>query len=256
MKKLYKAALLAAFSLGGVIAAQAQANPNDLLVGFTDTAGGVTNDYIVDLGQIPGTENTSLDVSGFDDSTFTSIFGSALSGGQVNVGIVAGESSPGQDVIMSVLDNGTGTPTVAGSSAPSTTPTGNNINLGASTVGALLLGVQPQVSDASWYYNIAENPATEGSAGNNSFAGYLNSNPMTTINGMTESLTLDLYEDVNNGRSGTTGWTYVGDVALDLNGGTLSATFDPVPEPSTYGLLSTGGLLLLAVRRLIGPKSA
>ena len=254
--KLCRSALLAGLGLAFVTAVKAQIDPNDLVVGFSSQASGVTSDYIIDLGPIPTGANTTsannnyaLNVSGFDYSIFTSIFGSAFTSGQVNVGIIAGMDSGNQDVFESVLDNGTGTPTVAGSSAPGTSPVGSNIANAAGTVGALTLGQVVQTSEGSWYYNIAENPTTPGSAVN-SFASYLNSNPMTTIGG-TEMLTLDLYEDIDNGHAGASGWTYMGDVSLDLSGGNLTATYDPtpVPEPGTCGLAALGGFLALALRR-------
>jgi len=239
MKKIYKSVLLAALGLGGVTAAQAQINNNDLVIGFTSQAAGVTDDYLVDLGQIPGTPNTSLNVSGFSISTFSSTFGSALSDGEVNVGIIGGQGSGPADVYLSILD---------GLSAPANAPTLSNIGNAAGVALGLSLGSVPQ-SGNGFYYAVAENPTTDGAEAN-SFASYLDVNPLTTIGG-SETALLDLYEDAGSGRTGTTGWEYEGDVAIDLSGPSFTATWDPVivPEPATFGVFAVGGLMVLAVRR-------
>lgn len=255
MKNLYKAALLAALGITAV-SAQAQIANNDLVLGFTSQAAGVTSDYVLDLGQIPTTANTQL--SGISLSTFNSVFGSALSGGQVNVGIVGGTDSGTFDAITSTLDNGSGTATVAGSNAPKTATGKSQLSGAADSADGLALGVVSQGDLSSFSQNIAINPTTAGAAAN-SFAGYLGSNPLSTISSG-ETITLDLWKSTQSGKSGATAWVYEGDVALDLTGSTLSAVFDPtvvsVPEPTTYGLLAGAGLLVVALRRNINPKNA
>jgi len=253
MKNLYKAALLAALGLISVTAAQAQSasgtiNNNDLVLGFTSTVNGVSQDYILDLGQIPTAPNTQL--GGISLSAFNSIFGANLANGQVNAGIVGGLPSGTQDVITSTLQ---------GAGAPSVSPSKGNISGAAGTVSGLQLGAVSQSSSASFFQNIAETPSTAGAAAN-SFAGYLASNPLSTI-GTSETLTLDLYKDTFSGKTGTTGWSFIGDIALDLSGPTLSAVFDPtstaaVPEPATYGMLAGAGLLAVSLRRQVSRKTA
>lgn len=242
MKKLYKAALAAALGLGAVTAAHAQINNNDLVLGFTSEAAGVTSDYIVDLGQLPSSPDTVM--ASLDDALFDSTFGSAISGGQVFAGIVGGADVSSPDVFTSVA---------GGSSAPGVV-TRTYLADASGLPGAMLTGVQAQSSQSSWYYNIAENPMTPGSAVN-SFAGYLGSNPMATFNGNEEAVILDLYENTAPAiRGNPAGWEYVGNVTVTLAGSTLSAVYD-APEPSTYGLFALGGVLLFTLRRQLNRKN-
>ena len=78
MKKLYKAALLAALGLTGATAAQAQVAPSDVFLGFNDSAGpsGANNDYVIDLGAGANfTTTASLNLSSdFNASTFSTAF--------------------------------------------------------------------------------------------------------------------------------------------------------------------------------------
>ncbi|HTV41071.1 MAG TPA: PEP-CTERM sorting domain-containing protein [Candidatus Sulfotelmatobacter sp.] len=251
----YKACLLAALGFVGATAAQAQINANDLVLGFTSQASGVSDDYLVDLGQLPTTPNTALNVSGFSWTTFSSIFGSALANGQVNAGIVG--STPGNtgDVILSQLDNGTGTASIAGSATPPG-DTLSGLHDAASTVSStsLTLGEVAQSQTTSFYYNIAENPTTVGAAGISSFSAYAD-NPLVTISS-SESVVLDIYEDSYTSRSNN-GWSYDGTVTLNLSGDSLSAVYDvtPTPEPSTC-VLGGLGMLMLVVRRKWSGKLA
>jgi hypothetical protein len=265
MNKIAKIFLLAVGAATMTQALQAQlatqpANPanNDLILGFTSQASGVTEDYVLDLGQIP----TSYDqqMGGVSMSTFNSIFGSALANGQVNVGVVAGSSSfmtgDPNDVITSVLDNGWGgTPTLPGSSAP---PAPNSPSI--QNAAALVLDLTPgfggisSSSESSFTYNIAQSPTTYGT-GIPSFSSSLFTSPLTTINSSEEVL-LDLYEDTATGRT-TTGYSYVGSIEVNLSGSTLSVTYDSVvpvmPEPGIYGLLAGVALLAMALSRQGGP---
>lgn len=255
MKNLfYKAALVAALGYTGVTAAHAQINPNDLVLGFTSQASGVSDDYLVDLGQIPTTSGTSLNVSGFNGSTFSSIFGSALANGEVNAGIVGSTPGTSGDVIFSRL-NSAGTPGLAGSA----TPPGDTLPAlrdAAGTVSStsLTLGEVAQTQTTSFYYNIAQNPMADGTAGISSFAGYAD-NPLVTIPS-SESVVLDIYEDSYTSRANN-GWTYDGSVTLNLSGDSLSAVYvSPVPEPATYALFGGLGMLMLVLRRKWSGKVA
>lgn len=257
---LYKAALAAALGLAGAAVAHAQTLPNadDLVLGFTSQFAGVTSDYLIDLGQLPsapGVISTS-----FNSSTFASIFttssGNALTAGAVNVGIVGGTT--GADAITSLLDTSSlPSATVPGSSAPPPN-TKSAIDAAGGLADSLYLGVTPQSSANSFYGDVAENPTTDGSQPN-SFALYLNSNPLTTMSGTTENVTLDLWSDSNSGRSGTTGWSYDGYVDLSMNGGNLTASFDevtPAPEPAAYAIFGVLGVLMLGLRRQLKGKLA
>jgi hypothetical protein len=242
---------LAALSLGAAFvstAAQAQLDTGDLILGFTSQAAGVTSDYVVDLGAFPGEGNTTpLNTIGYSSSTFNTTFGSALDSGTLNVGIVGGVDNANAYIYTSLLDNGTGTALVAGSTAPLNISKGD-IGLAAGTLGNLNTGVVDYAD--GFTANVAENPASAGTAPT-SFTGSTGDNPLTTIPAGTSVITLDIYQNSYSGRTSTTGFDYVGDVQLDITDSGLTATFDPVaaPEPSTYALLAGGGLLAFALRR-------
>lgn len=246
-KNLYKTALVAAFGLAGAAAAQAQVNPNDLVLGFTSQYSGVTDDYLVDLGQFPtgGAINVSLNTSGFNWSTFNSIFSGAMANNALNVGIVAGQNGNSGDVIFSVLDNGTGTYYSAGSSTP-VGDTRSNLKNGAGIPLSLSLGEVAQGSTGSpttsFYSDVAENPTTPGAA-NNNFTGYVD-NPLSTMGTYT---VLDLYEDAYTGGSSGS-WVFDGTVTIGLNNDTLTAIYD-TPEPGTGLIAGISGLSILILRR-------
>jgi hypothetical protein len=254
---LYKTALAVGLGLAGATAAHAQnPNANDLVLGFTSQFSGVTSDYLIDLGQIPsspGVLTTSFSPTTFGN-TFTTSSGNALTSGALNVGIVGGSSS---DAIFSELD-GSATPltTIAGSATPASDSRAALDNGGEIATG-LTLGTTLQSSSTSFFSDVAENPNAGGASANN-FTGYVD-NPLTTINGTSESVVLDLWEDANSGRTGVSGWTYEGYVDLSLSGGNLTATFDEgvnaVPEPATYGLFGLG-VLLFGLRRYLTSKPA
>jgi hypothetical protein len=250
-KNLYKAALMAALGLAGVTAAQAQINNNDLVLGFTSQFTGVTQDYLIDLGplpsNIPANYNTPLSVSGFNSATFGGIFDTALANNAVNLGIVGStpNGDSGGEVILSILDNGTGTPTLAGSLTPPS-DTESALANASDIPTTLVLGPVSQSANGSFFNNVAENPTTPGIAGNNSFTGY-SDNPLSTLGG-SESILLDLYENTFAPRTASS-WVYAGDVSVDVSGDTLTATFDPVPEPGTALIAGISGLSLVLLRR-------
>ncbi|MGA3268450.1 MAG: hypothetical protein ABSE16_16695 [Verrucomicrobiota bacterium] len=263
MKMMYRAALLAALGAAGFVSAQAQINPNDLALGFTVPQGTGNSDYVVDLGGIPtggnivANENTVLSVSGFNGTTFSSVVGSYFAANEASVGIVGGANAggTGTDVILSVLASQSNPGTTASSSAPTPVSSQSALASAAGTIlsGGIGTGQLSQTAANSWFQQVAENSTTVGAA-NNSFASYLNNNPMTILNGTTGTEVLDLYENMGSGRSGTTGWAYDGNVTLDVAGGNLTATYDEtataVPEPNIL-VAGLGALALcgIAARR-------
>src|ERR1700678_3140010 len=95
MKQIVKLAALSVSAAVVSTAAQAQLANGDLVLGFTSQAGGVTQDYVVDLGATPTYDsvNTVLPLNGYSSTAFNSTFGSALDNGALNVGIVGGVDS-------------------------------------------------------------------------------------------------------------------------------------------------------------------
>ena len=251
-KNLYKAALVAAIGLVGATAAQAQINDNDLVLGFTSQYAGVSDDYLVDLGPLPANTsanyNLALPVTGFSSATFSSIFSSALANDAVNVGIIGATPSGGSggDVFLSQLRASlAGSPGGPNSATPPS-DTESALANASSIPTTLTLGEVAQTANGSFFNNVAESPTAVGLTGTSSFAGYAD-NPLSTIGG-SETIYLDLYENQFAPRTSSS-WEYVGDVALDLSGGALSATFDPVPEPGTALIAGVAGLSLLLLRR-------
>lgn len=258
MNKLKTISLVAAGAAMISQAVQAQSNPNanDLVLGFTSQAGGVTQDMVLDLGPIPSVTfptTYQLDGTTADLTAFTTIFGSALASGQVNVGIIGGLGGGVKDVILSTLSGSkpTGPNPTKGNIANAA---GDALSLSAYSVGSAAGEAASGLS--SWNSTIAVNPTTVGSAGaGTTYAEYVN-NPMYTINGTTKSIVLDLYKDAGTGvtGTGTTGWTYAGNVTIDLSGSSLSAIYS-APEPSSVALFGGAGVLALAFRRQFSRKN-
>ena len=263
MNRMLKPTLLAVASMG-VLAqtARAQYNPNDLILGFTQS--GAANDYIIDLGNANSTVGangtTLVNLSGdFSLSTFNSTFSGGLAAG-VNMGIVGGsQPTVGRDLYMTVLRNGPGTPSLAGSTAPANLGS-TAMSSGVGDVAAMLNGLAlspggsttiSQGNANSWTTWVLGGPDGTGTP---SFVADTGKNPMG------EGSSSIIYEDLYRGTPGTSGsMTYLGFFTLDTSGGG-SLTFTPsvvaVPEPSAYGLIAGGGLLLLALRKQIRSKHA
>ena len=248
-KHLYRVALLAALGLGGAPAAQAQINANDLILGFTSpnatSIGGNKYDYIIDLGQIPGSAGQiTLSGSQFDATTFNTILGSALAGGQAYVGIVGAQSGASGDVLLSA------------DVQPTTSSSAAFLQSAAGYPNGLALG-QVNQTGSSFYDNISQAPGQLGAAANN-FTLYAQS-PLYAITASqgTGAQTIDLnlwkatYQTIPS--SGVGAYSSQGFISLNLSGGNLGVAYNqqalPVPEPATYALLGTAGVLLFAFRR-------
>ncbi|HEX5398765.1 MAG TPA: PEP-CTERM sorting domain-containing protein [Verrucomicrobiae bacterium] len=248
-KHLYRVALLAALGLGGATAAQAQINANDLILGFTSpnaaSIGGNKYDYIIDLGQIPGSAGQiTLSPSQFNATTFNTVLGSALAGGQAYVGIVGAHSGASGDVILSADVQ----PTTSGSASFLRSAAGYPDGLGLGQVNQ---------TGSSFFENISQGPGQLGAAANN-FTLYAQS-PLYAITASqgTGAQTIDLnlweatYQTIPS--SGVSAYSSPGFISLNLNGGNLGVAFNQealaVPEPATYALLGAAGVLLLVFRR-------
>ena len=247
MKKLYKAALLAALGLTGVTAAQAQVAPSDVFLGFNDSAGpsGANNDYIIDLGAGANfTPTASLDLSSaFNASTFSTAF-SADASYLNNVAVGAVQGATGISVF-------TTTPT------PSTMGTSDFANAVASaqSQGALVVAGSGHAEYASsgqgWTYYIAASPSASGANPSNpNFASTAAGNPMQSLTSGVISETLwEATETVNGRSTSVSAFTDVGTLAINVNSGAVTFNgVEAVPEPGTYALFGSAGLMLLVFR--------
>jgi hypothetical protein len=259
MNKFIKTTMLVGASLTlGSAAARAQYVNNDILVGFT--SGTASSDYVIDIGQaFIGTTSQSDVSSFFNSSTFNSIFTGGNVG--VNVGAIGGlnTGSTGSDVFNTQLRTGNnalgsvGTETVNPKPSPAST-----ISSAAAIPPGLTQGQVTKSDLGSWTQKVAQDANTAGAAAQN-WTGLLgNQNPMSQMGSST--ISLDLFESIRTGSLTAGNWTFAGTLSFDFsNPSAMKVTFDPVgevavPEPSTYGLLAGGGLLLVALRRRLLAK--
>ncbi len=252
MNNLSKAAILTAAVTLACTRGYAQANPGDLILGFTSPS--ATLDYVVDLGSAP---TSSMDLGG---SINMSMLNTAFPGGVngVSVGVVfgVGNGAIGDDAGLSVLRTGNNAAGVAGTEAAPGAPSGGLfVTAAASSANSITLGNPANNSSTS--FTFAANTMNPGS-----FANEVGTSPSATISGTT--ISLDLYEStrlVPSGRSTpASAFTFEGQLNLDFsNPSSPSAQFipvAPVPEPTTNALLVCGGLLALFLRGLLGRKNA
>ncbi len=246
-KKLYKTVLLAALGLGGITAAQAQ----DALLGFNDAAGpsGAQNDYVIDLGAgSQFTPTATLNLSSlFSASTFTTAFNADASYlNNVAAGFVMGY-------------NGTLDQSLPSASPVGTTPSNTlfNNSEGAAQAGIPAI-VQSSATANGWSAEIAQSPTSGGSIGAPSL-GVSTGNPMGTLS--SGVLSLEIYQDTANSygnrNQSQNAWTDLGTLAMNANSGTVTFTgVSAVPEPATYGLFASAGLLIVALRHKLSRKQA
>jgi hypothetical protein len=237
MKRIYKAALLAALGLAGVSAAQAQTE--DVLLGFNDAAGPTSaqNDYVIDLGYTGSglvaaaiADGGSIDLS----STFSaSLFSSAFSTdpnylADVAMGAVSGSQFPiyPESLYQTVKLNNI-------SRAQFNNATG--------LAGASDIGKYASTSTTGWTAFISPSPSQTVGGTLAQYSG----NPLELIGGGFRIE--ELYETSLASSGGTpTAPVDVGHFTFDL--GSDSVIFS-VPEPSTYALATCASLLALSLRR-------
>lgn len=224
-------------------------NPNDLILGLSDTA--ATQDYVIDLGQVSGfIGDTSVkDLSGdLTTSTFNSDFSSTLS--TLTAGVVGGTSASTGNSYITTVRASAGTPSSANSLTPPATSIANGGSMSSATAKAIgnnaegiTLGSSANNVTGSWTVSEIGFAQTQASF-----------NPNTTISGT-------VYEDLwqtKNSNAGTE--SYLGYFTFNFSGSTPVVTWTSaavaVPEPATYGCLAGAGLLVVALRRQLGQKVA
>jgi len=249
MRKMLRTALLEV-SLAALLlqSVQAQYNPNDLILGFTQAGGANQNDYVLDLGNantavgVGGT--TAVNLSGFFNlTTFNSTFPGGLASG-VNMGVLGGnQATAGRGLYITSLRSSLGAPNIALSTAPSAIPS-TTMSSGVGDVSSLVAGLSLAPGGS----------ATPAAASASSWSSVISpgANPPsftidTGLDPMGQATDSVIYEDLYHGTPGQV-FNYVGYFTLDsTSGGSL--TFTPsaiaVPEPSTCGLVAGAGVLVL-----------
>lgn len=256
MKKLYKAALLAALGLGSMTAAQAS---TDLLLGFNDAAGpsSAQNDYVIDLGLDGATlvadanaNNGTYDLSSlFDSSTFFSSLSTSPGPGfgtdpnalnNVCAGVVGGYSISNPKLLYQTVAIGVTPAAISGSQLSDAANAAQGVAIGnyASTATE---GWTALVSVDATTLNSQAAPSTLSAATGISAIGNMNSGV----------LSVELWENQrDSGFAPADGWVDQGTFNINVNSGTVTFTVAPVPEPSALGLLGVAGLAsLLFCRR-------
>ncbi len=250
--KNYKLALLAALGLASAVTAQAQ----NLLLGFNDANGPTTaqNDYVINLGVTTSQLLSDAANAGgtydlgtlINPTTFNTAFGTD--------GNAANEVAAG--IVGTTYPNSPVTTTISGLSLPTTFTSGSAFNQASSSitgvpVGEYASGGQSAVN-TGWTYLVAASPFSQ--SGSSTGVAALTSNPLGTLT--SGVLTIGLYEAVRGGTSLSPkagAFSEVGTFTINASTDDVSFTA-AVPEPSTYGVLAAGGLLILSLRRQIMNK--
>ena len=230
MKKMYKAAMLAALGLASVTAAQAVSYDGDLLVGLTTASG---NDVVYDLGSF-----SSLTYGETWDLTSV-LSGAGLSlSGTTKWGIVGDANT---DARYSWLTTASGT-----ANTVSAITAWNKINAAVGSIYSSLSGSglmgdygTPSSSVAySWYSQTAKG----GSAASSAFSA-VSQNPNTTGLGTWVVLS----QQVAGGGVGSV--TPAGFFDLQIVGGNDILSYQTVPEPGSMAMMAVGGGFLMLVGR-------
>jgi hypothetical protein len=258
MRKLTTAALL----LGGAILvsqsshAQSTFIPGDLYLGFQNAAGGGSADYIINLGAASGMvgQSSVVDLSPyFSLGDFNAVLGSSSS---MLGGVVGGVNGTPADLYATQLrTSNIGNPGVAGSSLTAllTQSADNTAATTLSQLNAPASGTGILDTSKSWEAYV------EPTFNNSSLYGNTSINPDSPVS-PSSVLYEDLYETTDSGDargSQGNGFNYLGYFTMDLTGGSPSLTFmgvNAVPEPTTFGLCTVAGALLLALRRRLNGR--
>jgi hypothetical protein len=286
MKILAKSGLLALSAALTIPSAFAQSSPNadDLVLGFngftSTVAGGgpnpVSADALYDLGNVG-----SIIAAGPNFSLSGGLTGPIPTySSSLNVGAVAGSSTGTINAFMTTVRAGGGSYLTAGTEAAPQAVNGqtltgdkNALAPAAALIGGLSLGMNPYPSATtpgtantagnSWSQTISAGPAQAGS-GPSSFVGSIygstasqaNESPLGNFGG-SDTIVEDLWGiTATPAGKGPFSWTYEGNLTVNLGNNTVIWDLTATPEPGTFGLLTAGGLLLLAVRNRYKNKAA
>jgi hypothetical protein len=260
MKKLTSvAALLAGVILASHTASAQNPNgfvPNDLYMGFENSGGGGSADYIVNLGQASGLIGfgSYTDLSGdfsLSDLTSSSLLGSN-SGATLKAGVVGGNNSesPSSIFVTQLRTGNIGNPLVAGSSNPGTSDVFEDTTAASDLTQLNAPGAGTGILDSGKSWETYVEPTF--AAG--SFYGDTGLNPDSAL-GQSSVLYEDLWSTSSS--SGVHApFVYDGYFTVDFTGSSISASFTAVPEPSAYLISGAGGILLLLFRFRLSRRNA
>jgi PEP-CTERM motif len=217
MKNFYKATWLAVLGLASVSAVKAAPYNGDLIIGFTAGSG---NDVVYDLGAASSlTSGETWDLS----SILTGYDLSTISWG-----------------VIGTLN--TGSPRTAWSTTDGTTPPANLPSLSAwgknnTAISSIYQNFASAGAGQSISIDVSDDNSWNSQTINPSLTTqYANVYGNPNVVGATSD---SLYSILANNSAPT----FLGNFTLDNTG---AVTFNPVPEPSTYGLLAVAGLLGLS----------
>ena len=244
MNKMYKAAILAALGLASVTAAQAQTASTtynkDLLVGFTTGTG---TDLVYDLGSAANVLNGTLTswtlTDGFTAASLTNGLASVEWGVIGGVGPANGGSSLNGQRFVYTTAQTTPAVTISGKTTWGNDLSGiGNIYGGfpAAGAGQFETIIASDSSNNSWYEQ-----TTLAGAGDNTTAYIKDIGQDPNSTGLVSA---DLYAIAADNSAPTD----LGTFTLNADN-TLTFAVNPVPEPTTTGLVAAGGGLLMLVRR-------
>ncbi len=252
MKKLTSAALLIVGTILASQSAKASITANDLYMGFQNSAGGATNNYIVDLGSASTFTSGVNDLSSdFSLADFNNLLGASTS---MYVGVVGGSNAGNpSDIFLTQLRSGAGAPTSPGSSV-GLMLTRSQDNVAYSDLTALngpASGTGVLDNSLSWQTYVENQPQSQTSGTYWSDAGL---NPDSAVD-TSDILYEDLWETSSGSFSGSQPFTYLGYFTVDFTGANPDVTFQAVPEPGTALIAGISGLSLLILRRRFGKNA-
>ena len=256
MKKLTQAVVLFVGAIIATQSLQAQDPPfvaNDLYLGFENSGGGGSADYLVNLGSLSALDSfgPSANLNGYlseADLTSASLMGTN-SGATLMAGVVGGSSAQNpSSLFVTELRNGAGNAALPGSSSPGSAGV-NEDTIAASDLSELstpAVGSGLLDSGRTWESQVEPTFAA------GSLWGDTGINPDSLVGSGV------LYEDLwgTSSSGGVKSFVYEGYFALDIAGVTPTLTFNPVPEPSSYLLSGVGGILVLLLRFRLSRRNA
>jgi len=262
MKKINLAALLAIVG-AGVAAQSAHADlsytPGDLFIGFRNTAAGITQDYLVDIGQASlytKNDGSSFTLSiGDTNSDLSAIFGSTWqTGGKTNWGVIGAEESGDplatlyvgkKEAVFGTFPTATGNTYLRDSTGNQSSYLGNEQSMridytSGTATGNSAVGTFQQTSDTASWAAFSQSP---------SFGEYAAFE--SAINGSTTAgHALDLFTIApDDATPGTQNPVYQGRFVISNTGTITYTSAGAVPEPSTLVALAGGAALMGLIRR-------